>query len=272
MCESHWMSETSLLNKWCIKSQKPTLAHFIMRRATRLKFSFSRWCVLFWQRLVLLWLHNLCWYGCCLNKQQPETSRCRGCIMMKLWLHTVLYTLELMHAWALAIMCFFFEHHQHFTPFRSLLFLIEGFLSFLQRNFRREKNCSTSKLDTVGSMWKNRIDRSMRKSLRKRKKCITRGKIYGTIQCSKHHKISKDRLFVIGGASRHVRCIIHNMLQWCFRFVAIDTANLFRGWFAELSLGADKNFKKENFNLAKEILTRWIWFSCDVFLLNLKKK
>lgn len=71
-----------------------------------------------------------------------------------------------------------------------------------------------------------------------------RGKIYGTIQCSKHHKISKDRLFFIDEMSeRHVRRIIHNMMQWCLRYIAIDTANLFRVddlqsfFFAEMLFG-----------------------------------
>jgi hypothetical protein len=45
-------------------------------------------------------------------------------------------------------------------------------------------------------MQSNCIDRG------KKENCgsVTRREIYGTIQCSKHHKISKDRLFFMGKA------------------------------------------------------------------------
>lgn len=91
-------------------------------------FASSRRCAPFWQRLVvLLWLHNLCWYGCCLNKQPPETARAgeseRGCIMMKLWLRA--YSSRYTHEhWQSCVFfrapsAFHFISSEHFVCFLS---------------------------------------------------------------------------------------------------------------------------------------------------------
>lgn len=111
-------------------------------------FSRRRWCALFWQRLVvLLWLHNLCWYGCCLNKQPPQAQyRSEGaswwnCDYVLCSIHSSWRTHE---HWA--VMCFcLFQHHQRFTSFRSLFasfFAWKCFFLFCVGIFWERKNNS----------------------------------------------------------------------------------------------------------------------------------
>lgn len=92
------------------------------------------------RRVVQQWLHNLCWYGCCLNKQQPETF-CEkgrilwGCIMMELWLRIVLLYTRLDTRMSTDNHVFF-EHHQQnifFLSSRSLFFFL-GFFVFSSKN------------------------------------------------------------------------------------------------------------------------------------------
>lgn len=91
-------------------------------------FSMSKFLV------VQSWLHNLCWYGCCLNKQLPETlcgaSKSKGASWWNCDYVLCCYTLDLIHAWALAIMCF-----------SSIVSISSNFvfLLFLRWNFSTEK-------------------------------------------------------------------------------------------------------------------------------------
>lgn len=203
--------KNSLLNKFIGKKKLFRKISFYYVACKRIRNSqFSSFPSLFsppsdWQRLVvLLWLHNLCWYGCCLNKQPPETQRAseQGCIMMELWLraYSSRHTHEhwrscVFSSTVSASLRFITAVRIVFSCVRSLKQAKNFFCVFLWRNFRGKNPSTLETWHTWRSMWKNHIDRS-KESERKLSfwgDCITRGKIYGTKLCSKHHKISKDK-------------------------------------------------------------------------------
>lgn len=139
--------ETSLLNKsikTCSKKRKIPKAKLFLH-ASAVSQNFSR-ASFYSNGLLLLWLHNLCWYECCLNKQAPETPQHVIRRVHRWWncdyVYCTSYTLKLSWCTRMStdsqcvlcsvfffLLCFPFEHHQHFTSLRK--FVVEKIYIFV---------------------------------------------------------------------------------------------------------------------------------------------